>query len=146
MAEVIDVALVAAIANMLLVIAGEHPWWSTHHAHAMSRNIVLNGTSFVFAGLLYYPALMRHTNGRTLGKIALGIQVVRTDGRAMSMARAAWREVALKSVLLGLIGALPLVGLIASQIYFWADGLWPLWDRENRALHDMFAGTRVAMA
>jgi uncharacterized RDD family membrane protein YckC len=114
-----------------------------NHAYAMSGNAVLNGTSIVLAGLLYYPALMRHTDGRTLGKIALGIQVVRTDGRAMSTVRAAWREIALKSVLLGLLGALPLVGLVVSQFYFWADGFWPLWDQENRALHDMLAGTRV---
>jgi uncharacterized RDD family membrane protein YckC len=144
-AEVIDVAIVAVIANVLLVIVGEHPWWIMDHAHAMSRDTVLNGMSFVLAGLLYYPALMRRTDGRTLGKMALGIQVVRTDGHAMSMVRAVWREIALKSVLLGLLGAVPLVGLIVSQVYFWADGLWPLWDRENRALHDMLARTRVTM-
>ena len=26
------------------------------------------------------------------------------------------------------------------------DDLWPLWDRENRAIHDMLAGTRVVRA
>jgi uncharacterized RDD family membrane protein YckC len=144
--EIIDVALVVIIANVLLVVAGEHPWWNMFHAHATSRSTVLNGASFVLAGLLYYPVLMRRTDGRTLGKIALGIQVVRTDDRAMSMVRAVWREVVVKSVLLGLLGALPLVGVVVSQIYFLADGLWPLWDRESRALHDMLAGTRVVMA
>jgi nucleoside recognition membrane protein YjiH len=49
----------------------------------------------------------------------------------------------IKFVLLGLIGALPVIGLVVGEIAFWADGLWPLWDMENRALHDMLAHTRV---
>jgi len=26
------------------------------------------------------------------------------------------------------------------------DGLWPLWDAQNRAIHDMLAATRVVRA
>ena len=63
----------------------------------------------------------------------------------MSFILAAWREVAVKLGLLGLLGSLPVVGLVVGELAFWADGLWPLWDRENRALHDMLAGTRVIL-
>ncbi|MGH8734499.1 MAG: hypothetical protein ACREVB_12495, partial [Burkholderiales bacterium] len=55
----------------------------------------------------------------------------------MSFTRAAWREVGVKTVLLG---AIPLPFTIPA---FLADYLWPLWDPENRAIHDMLAGTRV---
>jgi uncharacterized RDD family membrane protein YckC len=142
-AELIDLTFVAVIANGLLFIMGEHPWWYMHGGHVVSADIIAREFTVALAALLYYPMLMVHTDGQTLGKKVLGIRVVRTDGNHMSLSRAAWREVALKFVLLGLVGSAPLVGLLISELLFWADGLWPLWDRENRALHDMLAGTRV---
>jgi len=36
------------------------------------------------------------------------------------------------------------VGAVAALVY--VDGLWPLWDPQNRAIHDMLAGTRVVRA
>ena len=89
------------------------------------------------AAFLYLPLIMRITDGATLGKLAARIRVVRTDGKPMSFTRAAWREVGVKTVL---FGAIPLPFIIPA---FLADYLWPLWDPENRAIHDMLAGTRV---
>ena len=87
------------------------------------------------ASFLYYPTLMRTTDGRTLGKMAARIRVVRTDERPMSFTRATWREVVVK------VGP----SLLPEPIYLlWLlDDLWPLWDPENRAIHDMLAATRV---
>jgi uncharacterized RDD family membrane protein YckC len=31
-------------------------------------------------------------------------------------------------------------------VLYVTDVLWPLWQRENRALHDLIAGTRVVEA
>ena len=92
-------------------------------------------TGAVITSLLYYPAIMRATNGRTLGKMAARIRAVRTDENPMSLTRAAWREVVVKMGPSLLPEPIFLIWLI--------DDFWPLWDRQNRALHDMAAGTRV---
>jgi uncharacterized RDD family membrane protein YckC len=39
-----------------------------------------------------------------------------------------------------LLGAIPLPFAIPAVL---ANFLWPLWDPQNRAIHDMLAGTRV---
>lgn len=91
------------------------------------------------AALAYYPLLMRATNGRTLGKLATRIRVVRTDHERMTFTRAAWRELVIKTVV---ITGIPYLGVLLDLV----DGLWPLWDRQNRAIHDMLAGTRVVRA
>ena len=85
--------------------------------------------------LLYFPAIMRATDGRTLGKMAARIRVVRTDQAPMSFTRATWREAIVKT-------APTLLPWPLSPLWL-LDDLWPLWDRENRAIHDMLAGTRV---
>jgi uncharacterized RDD family membrane protein YckC len=95
--------------------------------------------SAALSALAYYPLLMRATNGRTLGKLATRIRVVRTDHEPMSLGRAAWREVVIKTVV---ITGVPYLGVLLDL----ADGLWPLWDAQNRAIHDMLAGTRVVRA
>jgi uncharacterized RDD family membrane protein YckC len=96
----------------------------------------LSAASGALAVLGYLPVIMRATNGRTLGKIATRIRVIRTDGKAMSFARATWREVILK---MAVPSAVPWAGGVLGLV----DDLWPLWDPENRAIHDMVAGTRV---
>jgi uncharacterized RDD family membrane protein YckC len=87
--------------------------------------------------LLYAPAMMARTNGKTLGRIATNIRVVRHDGQPITFGFAMVREVAVKWILFGLAGAV--TGGIAQLI----DYLWPLWDEENRALHDFIVNTRV---
>ena len=87
--------------------------------------------------LLYAPALMARTNGRTFGRMAVGIRVVRAKGEDMTFGFAMLREVVVKALLFGI--ASTLTGGLASL----ADVLWPLWDEENRALHDLIVDTRV---
>ena len=96
------------------------------------------------SALAYYPLFMRATDGRTLGKLATRIRVVRTDHEPMSFTRAAWREVVVKTLVLAGVpyAGLPYAGVLLELV----DGLWPLWDREHRAIHDMLAGTRVVRA
>jgi uncharacterized RDD family membrane protein YckC len=55
----------------------------------------------------------------------------------MTFGWAMLREVAVKALLFGGLGSVT-VGL-ASLL----DVLWPLWDDENRALHDFIVDTRV---
>jgi uncharacterized RDD family membrane protein YckC len=87
--------------------------------------------------LLYAPALMARTDGRTLGRSALGIRVIRADGQRMTFALAFVREVLIKALLVGVISSLTF------GIAYFVDVLWPLWDEENRALHDFAVNTRV---
>jgi uncharacterized RDD family membrane protein YckC len=89
------------------------------------------------AALLYAPALMARTNGKTVGRMAVGIRVVRAKGEPMTFGFAMLREVAVKALLFGIAGSL--TGGLANL----ADVLWPLWDEENRALHDMVVDSRV---
>jgi uncharacterized RDD family membrane protein YckC len=91
-------------------------------------------------GLLYAPWLMARTNGQTLGKMVARIRVVRVDGQPIDRSFAAYREIGVKTVGLGLAGSATL------GLGYLADYLWPLWDPENRALHDMVADTRVVRA
>jgi len=89
--------------------------------------------------LLYAPALMARTNGQTLGRMATGIRVVRADGQAITFGFAMVREVAVKALLFGIAGAM--TGGLANLV----DVLWPLWDEENRALHDFIVNTRTVL-
>ncbi len=84
------------------------------------------------ASIVYYAVLMRRPgarNGQTWGRQATGVQVVRDDGRPVTAAFAAWRDYVVKGVL-----TVCTLGL---------DLLWPLWERENRTLHDLLLRTHV---
>jgi uncharacterized RDD family membrane protein YckC len=90
--------------------------------------------------LLYAPVLMARDgahHGQTLGKQIFGIKVVRDTGQPMSIGWGALREVVVKGIAVGIASAfLPLIPWLL-------DNLWPLWDDENRALHDMVVSTHV---
>jgi uncharacterized RDD family membrane protein YckC len=87
--------------------------------------------------ILYAPVLMARTNGKTLGRMVMNIRVVRTSGEPITFGFAMLREVAVKTIGVSLAGVFTfgLAGLL--------DSLWPLWDEENRALHDFVVNTRV---
>jgi uncharacterized RDD family membrane protein YckC len=87
--------------------------------------------------LLYAPAMMARTNGKTLGRMVTNIRVVRTSGEPVTFGFAMLREVVVKTIAFGIAGAF--TGGIANLV----DVLWPLWDEENRALHDFVVQTRV---
>jgi uncharacterized RDD family membrane protein YckC len=79
-------------------------------------------------------------NGQTWGKQLLGIRVVRDDGAAYGTGSALVRELVVKELMIGFVGA------IAFSIPFVVDSLWPLWDDSNRALHDMIVSSHVVRA
>ena len=87
--------------------------------------------------LFYAPALMARTNGKTLGRSATGCRVIRADGKPITFGFAMVREVLVKTLLVGIVsGATGGIGWLL-------DVLWPLWDEENRALHDFVVNTRT---
>ena len=76
-------------------------------------------------------------NGQTYGRQALGVRVMRDDGRPMDGSSAAMREVVWKLLVFGVGGSFLL--FIPTLL----DYLWPLWDPRGRTLHDKAAGTYV---
>jgi uncharacterized RDD family membrane protein YckC len=76
--------------------------------------------------------LMRD-NGQSVGKKATGIKVVRSDGSAASLARLVW----LRNVVNGLLGIIPLYGLIDVLFIF---------GESRRCIHDHIADTIVIKA
>jgi uncharacterized RDD family membrane protein YckC len=95
---------------------------------------------YLVVALLYAPVLMARSgerNGQTWGRQAVGIRVVRDTGEAIGFGYAVLRELVVKTLLFGVVG-----GFFAS-IPTIIDYLWPLWDDENRALHDMIVKSHV---
>jgi uncharacterized RDD family membrane protein YckC len=141
-AQLID-GLIVGIGGLVLLTAITAPFSIGFFADD-DVGIVSVLLGFLFAvvcvsivALLYAPALMARTNGKTLGRMATGIRVVRADGRPMEFGFAMLREVAVKALLFGIAGTI--TGGLANL----ADVLWPLWDEENRALHDFVVDTRT---
>jgi uncharacterized RDD family membrane protein YckC len=94
-------------------------------------------------GLLYAPLLMARDgarNGQTWGKQMLNIRAVRDNGQPFSFGSAALREVVLKFL------AVSIASSIIPLIPWFLNFFWPLWDDQNRALHDMAASTHVVTA
>lgn len=86
---------------------------------------------------MYAPITMARNNGATPGKAMVGIRVVRENGAPISLTYAMFREIVIKALLVGGISQFT-IGLA-----YFIDVLWPLWDDQKRALHDMAAKSRV---
>jgi uncharacterized RDD family membrane protein YckC len=141
-AQVIDGLIVGAGATLLFVLITAPfsiGFFASDEVGVVSIIVgaVLAILCIAVVALLYAPALMARTNGQTLGRKATDIRVVRTNGQPITFGFAMLREVAVKTLLFGVLGAM--TGGIAQLI----DVLWPLWDEENRALHDFVVNTRT---
>jgi uncharacterized RDD family membrane protein YckC len=142
-AYLVDVVIVVAITAALYFLLRDKSYFGhlrSDHDH-LARTLIV-----VLAATLYYAPLMRFTNGRTLGMLVLGIRVVRANGEPMTLALAFWRQVVVMIAAFDAIDYIPVVGVVAGTILVFLDALYPLWDKEKRALHDMLAGTRVRWA
>jgi uncharacterized RDD family membrane protein YckC len=102
--------------------------------------VILGFLAYLVVAFLYAPLLMAREgaqNGQTWGKQALGIRVIRDGGETMSFGWAALREIAVKGLGVGIASS------IIPLIPWFLNFFWPLWDDENRALHDMVVSTHV---
>jgi uncharacterized RDD family membrane protein YckC len=99
--------------------------------------------SYVVAALFYAPVLMARAgprNGQTWGKQIVGIRVTRDTGQPVDLGFGFLREFVIKALLFGTVGGFFL------YIPTLLDWLWPLWDDQNRCLHDMVVSTHVVRA
>lgn len=94
---------------------------------------MLIAVPFIVAAIafsLLYKPLWEARDGQTIAKRWLDIKVVREDGLPMSAGPAFARWAVAFAV-----NAVPGGGIV--------NGLWPLWDDKNQALHDKAAKTLV---
>ena len=144
-ALIIDGVIISVAAVIILAIFGgvfSVGFFGGETAGVISLivGLLLGVVAIAVVALLYAPLMMARTNGQTLGRMATGIRVIRADGQRMSFGFAVLREVAVKALLFGIAGS------ITFGLANLADVLWPLWDDENRALHDMIVNSRVVRA
>jgi uncharacterized RDD family membrane protein YckC len=138
-ATVIDwlVLLIPAVILVALIVGGldgDSSWGAVVGASLLSLLI----WSAIL--LLYAPLLMirqGERNGQTLGKQFVGIRVVRDTGEPFGFWWAVVREVVVKNILVSA------VSIFIPVLPWLLDSLWPLWDGENRAVHDMIVTTHV---
>jgi len=142
-AALIDGVIIGAVAFAIMAVLGIGAFSVDSTAGFVAIGVAIFVAALVLAvvSLLYAPFLMDRTNGQTLGRMATGIRVVRTDGAPMTFSWAMLREVAMKWLVIGGFGSALTFG-IAPLL----DILWPLWDEENRALHDFPVQTRTVLA
>jgi len=81
--------------------------------------------------------ILLHRHGQTIGNKLLGIRIVRSDGSRAGLTRIFF----LRSLVPGLIGAIPLLGPIFGLI----DPLF-IFGEEKRCVHDLIADTIVVDA
>jgi uncharacterized RDD family membrane protein YckC len=101
---------------------------------------ILSSLLYLVAVLFYAPLLVARQgahNGQTWGKQIVGIRIVRDNGVPVDIGFGFLREVVVKGLLFGFVG-----GFFFS-IPTLVDYLWPLWDDQNRCLHDMVVTTHV---
>lgn len=91
----------------------------------------------ILLAICLVPWTMARNQGSSYGKLAVGIRVVRADGTDVDFGFAFLREFVIKQLAIGALGAVTVY--LATVLNY----LWPLWDDENRALHDMMAKSRV---
>lgn len=102
---------------------------------------VASGLLYLVVLLFYAPVLMAREgkhNGQTWGKQIVGITVVRDSGARVDFGFGFLREVVVKGLLFGVLGVILFFGIPTLVNY-----LWPLWDDQNRCLHDMVVKTHV---
>jgi uncharacterized RDD family membrane protein YckC len=143
-AQIID-GLIIGVGALVLLVAITAPF-SVGFFASDNAGFVSLVVGLLFAILcvtivafLYAPALMARTNGKTLGRMATGIRVVRASGEPITFGFAMLREVAVKALLFGIAGS------ITAGLANLVDYLWPLWDEQNRALHDFVVNTRTVL-
>jgi uncharacterized RDD family membrane protein YckC len=81
----------------------------------------------VVAVPMLYSIVMHTLFGQTIGKMIVGIQVLRSDGRPVGILSATVR----------------FFGAIISGLLLGVGFLWVLWDQERQGWHDMLADTVV---
>lgn len=142
-AVLIDGIVVSAAAVIAGLIVGADvvtTFDSSTTKSGASADFHLSGGNILIDLLMYtliVALVMAKTDGRTVGKMATGIRVVREDGKPVDFGFAMLREILIKHIVFGYLSIFTLG--IATLLNY----LWPLWDEQNRTLHDRIVKSRV---
>jgi len=151
----IDGLVFLPVVLVLIMIVGFSAFATTTAAGAgASVNLAVIATQLAppAFGVAYF-ALMHGWRGQTLGKMAVRIKVVQANGQPISMMTAFLRALYYQGVGL-LSGVLVSIALLVEQpalmvlsnlasLYFVVSVVWALFDKQQRAIHDLLARTRV---
>jgi uncharacterized RDD family membrane protein YckC len=141
-ATLIDLTLILLLAGAIVAVSSlAFLSGTTEGAVSVVVGVVVALLAMVVAVLVYPAVSTGVLHGQTVGKKLLRIRVVRLNGRPMDIGWSTLRESIVKWMLFVFILS-PATGGVAWIV----DVLWPLWDDERRALHDMVVGTRVVRA
>ncbi len=89
----------------------------------------------IFAGVAtVYYVVFHATMGQTLGKMLVGVKVVRTDGEDIG-----WSHAIKRALINPIVQIVPVIGGLIALL----NGLWPLWDEKRQTIGDKIAGTMV---
>ncbi len=120
---------------------------STEEQASVGGALLLVFFGALLVAFTYQPITMARKgeqNGRTWGMQLLGIRVVRENGGAMTYGPALVRQFLVMGVLYGVISGIGnAVTVIGGTIAIALAYLWPLWDKQNRALQDFICSTHV---
>lgn len=87
----------------------------------------------IFALLFFlastYFLFLHYYSGRTLGKMAVGIKVISSEGKELGLWESFMRW----------------VGYYISAVFLFAGFIWSVFDRDSQAWHDKIAGTYVVI-
>lgn len=107
---------------------------------AFVGGLILMIVVITVVALLYAPLLMMRQgprNGQTIGKQLVDIRAVRDNGQPWTFGSAALREVVMKQLAVGIASS------VIPILPWFLNYFWPLWDDQNRALHDMAVSSHV---
>src|ERR1035437_7545981 len=103
-AVILDGLIISIITGILSAPVGGFSTVTTTTGSGGEFNFHLNGVGVVIYYIVFIlaiPLVMAKTNGRTVGKIATGIRVVREDGQPVGFGFALLREFVVKNLLFG---------------------------------------------
>jgi len=126
-AYLIDTMILGAVQFAIALALGLAGGALTDNGNGELTMALIGGLCGMVVGLTY-AVFFTGYNGQTPGKMALRIQVIRSDGTPMTYGRAFLREV---------------VGKFASGIILGIGYLMAGFDRQKQGLHDKIAGTYV---
>ena len=112
------------------------------HAHIIQTAFQLGAALFYFV----YEGATVATYGKTIGKLALRVRVVRPDGTSIKQ-RQGWIRASVRlavvSLVVGSWVAMPAAGMLTGILLALGDNLPGIFTRERTTIHDLIAGTRV---
>ena len=124
--------VILAVIEYFLRLLGVEEWLQSLSDRAMLNAglaILLSTIGINILVSIWYNIAFWVLSGQTPGKRALGVRVMRADGRRLSVGRALVRQ----------------VGYWISSI-FYLGFLWILFDNKRQGFHDKLAGTIVTYA